>query len=416
MKTMRKLKATTFAIALAWLVPLAAQGPVALAAEAASQAKDQQEASNAIETVEFLPQDGGRMLLKLGMRKPVTTQPVGFTTANPPRIALDFIDTANALGKNNLPVNEALLRNVAIAQAGNRTRMVINLNKSVGYETRVEGKVIFVLLQGTELPTAASSNIGPRFAEATQGATEPHAVTNVDFRRGKDGEGRIVIELSDTSTGIDIRQQGKAIHVEFTNTKLPKSLERRLDVLDFGTPVQTIDTFSQGGNVKMVIEPKGRWEHSAYQTDRQFIVEIKQVIEDPNKLGGKFGFVGDKLSFNFQNIDVRAALQVIADFTGLNIVASDTVTGSLTLRLKDVPWDQALDIILQSKGLDMRKSGNVIRIAPADELATKEKLELEARQQISDLERTQIESFQLKFQKAEVVKKMLMEEKSKFLT
>ena len=183
---------------------------------------------------------------------------------------------------------------------------------------------------------------------------------------------------------------------------MPRNLERRLDVGDFATPVVTVDTFAQGNNARMVIEPKGLWEHSAYQTDNRFIIEIKPIQEDPNKLtqGTRAGYKGEKLSLNFQNVEVRAVLQVIADFTGLNIITSDTVTGSLTLRLKDIPWDQALDIIMQTKGLDMRKNGNVVLIAPREELAVKEKQQLEAQQQIGDLEPLQTEMFQLNYQKA----------------
>ncbi|MEK7836095.1 MAG: type IV pilus secretin PilQ, partial [Pseudomonadota bacterium] len=209
--------------------------------------------------------------------------------------------------------------------------------------------------------------------------------------------------------GIDLRQQGKNLIIDFQNTALPKNLERRLDVVDFATPVQTIDTFMQGSNSRIAIEPKGLWEHSAYQTDNRFIVEVKPVVEDPTKLiqGTRRGYTGEKLSLNFQNVEVRAVLQVIADFTGFNFITSDTVTGNLTLRLKDVPWDHALEIILQAKGLDMRKNGNVVWIAPSDELATKEKLALEAQSQIADLEPTRTESFQLNYQKADAIQKLL---------
>jgi len=224
----------------------------------------------------------------------------------------------------------------------------------------------------------------------------------VDFRRGSNGEGRVVVELSDNTTGIDIRQQGRTLVVDFLQTSLPRNLERRLDVGDFNTPIVTVDTFAQGGNTRMVIEPKGLWEHSAYQADNKFIIEVKPIQEDPNKLtqGTRGGYKGEKLSLNFQNIDVRAVLQVIADFTGLNIITSDTVQGNLTLRLKDVPWDQALDIIMQTKGLDMRKNGNVVLIAPREELALKEKQQLESQVQINDLEPLQTELFQLNYAKA----------------
>ncbi len=256
----------------------------------------------------------------------------------------------------------------------------------------------------TDQPSAAAAAEAPvvsRFAEARPGEVT-HTLRDVDFRRGRNGEGRIIVDLSDNSTGIDIRQQGRTLVVDFLKTAVPRNLERRLDVADFATPVATIDTFGQGGNARIVIEPRGLWEHSAYQADNRFILEIKPIQEDPNKLtqGTRQGFKGEKLSLNFQNVEVRAVLQVIADFTGLNIITSDTVTGSLTLRLKDIPWDQALDIIMQTKGLDMRKNGNVVLIAPREELAVKEKQQLEARQQISELEPLQTEMFQLNYAKS----------------
>ena len=237
-----------------------------------------------------------------------------------------------------------------------------------------------------------------------------HSLNDIDFRRGSNGEGRIVVDLSDSTTGIDIRKVGKNLVVEFLDAKLPTKLERRLDVLDFGTPVKALATSSQGKNARMVIEPQGLWEYSAYQADRQFIVDVKKVVEDPNKMvaSGKQGYAGEKLSLNFQNVEVRTVLQVIADFTNLNIITSDSVSGSLTLRLKDVPWDQALDIILNAKGLDKRKNGNVVWIAPRDELAVKEKAELEAKQQVIDLEPLQTEYYSLNYLRADTANKMLL--------
>src|SRR5690349_21926454 len=217
---------------------------------------------------------------------------------------------------------------------------------------------------------------------------------------------------------IDIRQQGRQLVLDFINTNVPRNLVRRLDVGDFGTPVRFVDTFVQGGNARMVVDPRGLWEYSAYQTDNQFIVEVKPVKEDPNRLvqSATPGYAGEKLSLNFQNVEVRAVLQVIADFTGLNIITSDTVGGNLTLRLKDVPWDQALDIILQAKGLSKRKNGNVVLIAPTDELAAKEKLALEAQAAVSDLEPVRTESFALSYAKAEDLKKLLTDKDQKILS
>src|ERR1019366_3877831 len=223
---------------------------------------------------------------------------------------------------------------------------------------------------------------------------------DIDFRRGADGAGRVVVELPNNQVGIDIRQQGNSLVVEFLRSSLPDSLRRRLDVTDFGTPIQTVTTTQAGDRVRMVVEPRGVWEHSAYQSDNQFVLEVRAQKVDPNKLVQGAGYAGEKLSLNFQNIEVRALLQVIADFTNFNVVTSDTVTGNVTLRLKDVPWDQALDIILQAKSLGLRKSGNVILIAPKDELNAKEKNELEAKQQIAALEPLRSQSFQLNYAKA----------------
>jgi type IV pilus assembly protein PilQ len=244
-------------------------------------------------------------------------------------------------------------------------------------------------------------------AEATHFApsqnAEALALRDIDFRRGSDGTGRVLVTLPSTQVGVDIRQQGKSLVVEFLRSKLPEQLRRRLDVTDFGTPVKTVSTFQSGENVRMVVEPSGDWEHSAYQSDNQFVLEVRPVKVDPNKLTQGPGFQGEKLSLNFQNIEVRALLQVIADFTNFNVVTSDTVNGNVTLRLKDVPWDQALDIILQSKGLGVRKNGNVLWIAPKDELAAKEQLDLEAKKKIAELEPLRTQAFQLNYTKAEEV-------------
>jgi type IV pilus assembly protein PilQ len=358
------------------------------------------QAANSIDQISVIRASSGRTVVRFQMKTPPANPPAGFTVQSPPRIALDFLDTANAVGASQREVGEPALRSLNLIQAGNRTRVVFNLNKPQTFETSIEGNAVLVTLTDQAAPTAEVPQV-QRFAEA-KASDASHALRDIDFRRGKSGEGRIVVDLSDNSTGIDIRQQGKTLVVDFLKTTVPRNLEKRLDVNDFGTPVVTIDTFPQGNNARMVIEPKGLWEHSAYQTDNRFILEIKAIQEDPNKLtqGTRGGYKGEKLSLNFQNVEVRAVLQVIADFTGLNIITSDTVTGSLTLRLKDIPWDQALDIILQTKGLDMRKNGNVVLIAPREELAQKEKQQLEAQIQIASLEPLISESFQLNYIKA----------------
>ncbi len=354
-------------------------------------------------------QVGPNVVVKVTLSQPVATPPAGFAVATPPRVALDLLSTSNNLGKTTVESNQGDLRNINIVQAGDRTRLVLNLKHAMQYTTAIDGKSLLITLAPNQIETQAIPVQTNHFSESTPSAVGSHALRDVDFRRGPDGEGRIIVDLSDTQTGIDIKTQGQTVVVDFLNTILPDNLRRRLVVSDFGTPVQTISTFTQGDTTRMVIEPHGLWEHNAYQTDNRLVIEVKAVREDPNKLfqGSRQGYQGERLSLNFQNVEVRALLQVIADFTNLNIITSDSVGGNLTLRLKDVPWDQALAIILQAKGLDMRKNGNVILVAPRDELATKEKLELEAKSQISDLEPLKSEVFQLNYQRADSMRAFL---------
>lgn len=357
----------------------------------------------------------GTTVIKVELAQPLADVPAGFTINTPPRIALDFPNTANGLGKSAQEFGEGGLRSANIVQAGNRTRLVINLDQMLPYDTKIDGNNLLVTLHSKVASTATGTV--SRFAEARQTA-QKHSLRDIDFRRGKNGEGRIQVDLSDTGIGIDIRQQGTTLIVDFLKTSLPANLKRKLDVADFATPVQAMDTFAQGDNVRMVIEPKGLWEHAAYQTDNKFIVEVKSVAEDTNKLvkGSQAGYAGEKLTLNFQKIDVREALNVIADFTELNMVISDSVSGNITLRLKEVPWDQALEIILQSRGLDMRKNGNVIQVAPREEIAAKEKINLAAKQEISELEEVRTENFQLSYQKGDDVIKMLTGGKQSILS
>ncbi len=364
---------------------------------------------NQIDSITAVPQADGKLVLKIGFKSPLSALPNGFTVTNPARIALDLPNIANGLGKNLVDIGQTDVRTVNVVEAGNRTRLVINLSRSMSYVTALDGKTLAVTIDASSQGTLKETAQVTKFAEpvAASAVTTRHAVRDVDFRRGPNGEGRVIVDLSSATTGIDIRQQGKVVIVDFVNTSVPRNLIRRLDVLDFGTPVRLVDVVDQGTNTRMIVEPRGAWEYSAYQTDTQFIVEVKQIKEDPNKLVQGTGYNGEKLTLNFQNIEVRALLQVIADFTGLNIITSDTVGGSLTLRLKDVPWDQALDIILQTKGLSKRKNGNVVLIAPSDELATKEKLALEALNQVTELEPLRTESFVLSYAKATDVKALL---------
>ena len=359
--------------------------------------------SNSIESI-TANQQGINIIIKIGLKNPVGKAPLGFSISNPARIALDFADTSNGTGKTAIDIGIGELRNVNVVEATGRSRLVFNLNKSLNYATTIEGNAVIVTIDGSGGIATAVNSIGLPVV-STAPVNVKQNLRDIDFRRGAQGEGRIVIDLPSNQVAVDVRQQGQKIIVDFIKVGLPAILNRRLDVGDFGSPVQTVTTTQQGENVRMVIEPKGLWEHSAYQSDTQLVIEVKPIKEDPNKLTqGTQGYRGERLSFNFQNIEVRALLQIIAEFSGLNIIASDTVTGSSTLRLKDVPWDQALDVLMQSKGLDMRKNGSVMWIAPKDELLTKEKLELEQKAQIAELEPLRTESFQLNYQKAEAFK------------
>ncbi len=370
-----------------------------------ARAADPGSVSNSVQSLDFSTLQGGKILLRVGMKNPPKTTPAGFSINNPPRIALDLTDTSNGLDKNTINVNQGPLRNVNVVQAGNRTRLVLNLSKTSQYDTRIDGNALLITVQesGTQ-----ASDVGSRFAEAQPSAAK-HSIRDIDFRRGASGDGRVVVTLSDSTTGIDIRKQGAGLNIDFINADAPANLQRRLDVNDFATPVQFIDTQSRGGNVRMSVQPKGDYEYSAYQTDNQFILEVRAKAVDASKVGdGKPKYTGEKLSLNFQNVEVRSVLQVIADFTGLNIITSDTVTGNLTLRLKDVPWDQALDIIMQSKGLDKRVNGNVIWVAPKDELVAKEKAELESRESTRALEPLVLKRYQLNYLRADQASRILL--------
>ena len=281
--------------------------------------------------------------------------------ANPARIVFDFPGTENGLGYSNKSVSEGILRSYSVVQAGDRSRLVLNLAKSSRFEARNEGKTLLItLLDEAQSELAATPATVQHFAQTNKNLES--SIKNVQFRRNKEGAGVVMVDLTSSDTGIDVSQKGSKLYVGFKKTQLPDALRKRLDVVDFGTPVTTVNTKSEGDGVMMEISPTGLWEHTAYQSDNQFVLEVRPVRLDPNKLTQGPGYQGEKLSLNFQNIEVRSLLQVIADFTNFNVVTSDTVTGNLTLRLKDVPWDQALDIILQAKGLGLRKSGNVIWI------------------------------------------------------
>jgi len=342
---------------------------------------------------------GGLEVVRIQTTEPLKQLPAGFTIQSPARISLDFSGVTNATGGNLVELNRGNLRSANVVEAGDRTRVVLNLNHSVAYETRMDGNVLLVVLQ----PAAVSEPVGGGVVGATLAdntAVRVQPLRDIDFRRGAENAGRMIVDLASNQTGVDIRQQGRNLVVEFSQTSLPEGLRRRLDVSDFGTPVRTIAATQVGDRVRLVVESTGNWEHSAYQSDNQFILEVREVKAAPGNLTQGPTYSGEKLSLNFQNIEIRALLQVIADFTNFNIITSDSVSGNVTLRLQDVPWDQALDIILQSRGLGMRKTGNVIWIAPQSEILAREREELETKQTIRTLEPVRTQSFRLNFAKA----------------
>lgn len=386
-------------VAAAWVLPSGAFAQEAAPAAAAVSA-------NAIEAITANRQ-GANVIVKIALKNAPAQAPINFAITNPARIALDFGATANAIGKNSLDFNVGDLNSVNVVQAGERARLVFNLKRPLNYATAIDGKAIILTIDGSGGVAQAVDSRGLPVApkEPAPAKASRQLLRDMDFRRGANGEGRVVVDLPNSQVAVDVRQVASGVVVDFLKTGVPETLRRRLDVSDFGTPVATVTTVPQGDNTRMTIEARGLWEQTVYQSETQLVIDVKPIKEDPNKLTqGTQGYRGEKLSFNFQNVEVRAALQAIADISGLNIITSDSVSGNLTLRLKEVPWDQALDVILQAKGLDMRKNGTVLWIAPKEELLTKEKLELEQRAQIADLEPLKSEIFQLNYQKAESFK------------
>ncbi|MFM7532582.1 MAG: type IV pilus secretin PilQ [Rubrivivax sp.] len=337
---------------------------------------------------------GGSEVLRIELSQPVTALPQVFSTQSPARLSIDLAGVGNGLGRTSLELGEGNARSVRLVEAPDRLRLIVNLRQAVPYALQWQDRALLVVLQGAGATAAA-----PPAAPAT--------VRDIDFRRTPDGAGRVVVTLAGGQPGADVRQQGKGVLVEFPRANLPDALRRRLDVSDFGTPVQSVASSQSGDRVSLFVEPRGAWEHIAYQSDDQFVLEVRATRADPNKLSPGTGYTGEKLTLNFQSIDLRSALQVIADFTNFNVVTSDTVGGTLMLRLKDVPWDQALDIIMQSKGLGLRRSGNVLWIAPRDELSAREQVELEARKKVADLEPLRTQPFQLNYTKADDVARSL---------
>jgi type IV pilus assembly protein PilQ len=355
-------------------------------------------AQTAIQSVVGSTQNGVDVL-RVDFSEPILSVPSGFAVQSPARVALDFPNVVNGSGRTVFEVGQGNIKSVNLVQAGERVRLVLNLKQAAAYQTEIQGKSLLVSLGGVSASALSQkSNDAQIFPYA--GDSDVVALRDIDFRRAPDGSGRVVVMLASSQLGVDIRQQGKGLVVDFLKSSLPEGLRRRLDVTDFGTPVQVINTAQQSDRVRMTLDAIGDWEHSAYQSDNQFVIEIRQKKVDLTKLTQGPGYSGEKLSLNFQSIEVRSLLQVIADFTNFNIVTSDTVTGTLTLRLKDVPWDQALQIIMDAKGLGMRKSGTVLWIAPKDEIDDRVKKDYEAALAIQKLEPLRTQAFQMNYAKA----------------
>ncbi len=348
---------------------------------------------------------GDKVELKLTFDEPVTV-PRGYTIEQPARIALDLPGVVNKLGAKNRELGVGNARSVTVVEAGDRTRLIVNLSTLAPYSARAEGNALFVVV-GDGVTRAASP------VAAVKPAVKPYvaagkAIKGIDFQRGEQGAGNVVIELSDPNVSPDIQDQGGKIRLDFAKTQLPEALRVRLDVKDFATPVQFVSAASQGDKTSISIEPIGLYDYMAYQTDNKLTVSIKPLTQQDadKRKAEKFAYTGEKLSLNFQDIDVRSVLQLIADFTDLNLVASDTVQGNITLRLQNVPWDQALDLVLKTKGLDKRKIGNVLLVAPADEIAARERQELESQKQIAALEPLRRELIQVNYAKASDIAKL----------
>jgi len=345
-------------------------------------------------------------------------EPRSFTIEEPARIALDFADTENKLKQRAMRVGIGAMQSILTASSKGRTRVVLNLSRTTDYTTSVSGNQMTLTLAGgsdsaaTLAQAASTSSTGTTPVAMAESSPDPalaKGITNIDFKRGANGEGRVIIDLTSTAITTDVWRESDSVNIEFIGSQLPESLQRRLDVSDFATPINFIDTIQDGSTIKMTITANGDFEHLAYQTDKIYTIEVAPISkeEEEKRKKDKFGYTGERLSLNFQDIEVRSVLQLLADFTGLNLVVSDSVEGNLTLRLKNVPWDQAMDIILKTKGLAQRKAGNVILVAPTDEIAAREKLELEARKQVEELEQLRTEFIKVNYAKAEDIANLL---------
>jgi len=354
----------------------------------------------------------GSEVVRIELSEKLEDAPVGFSVQNPARIALDFPEVKNATGRSRFEINQGNLRTISIVQAGDRLRVVLGLRQYVPYHTELQGKTVVVVLEpfqkGEITEDAHSAQVFTGYQEVSS-EEDTSFVKDIDFRRTEDGAGRVIVELAHERVSVNLQQRGgSSLVLEMQDAVLPEELRRRLDVSDFGTPVQLISATQQGERVHLNIEVTGEWEHSGYQNDSQFILDVRPKKVDLSKFMRGPNYTGERLSLNFQNIEVRSLLQVIADFTDFNIVTSDSVSGSLTLRLKDVPWDQALQIIMDSRGLGMKKTGTVLWIAPKDEIDERERKNFEALETLRRLEPLRTRSYQLNYAKAEVVAERLM--------
>ncbi|MEH6358305.1 MAG: type IV pilus secretin PilQ [Pseudomonadales bacterium] len=362
-----------------------------------------------LQKIDFASLSGDRVEMRLDFDG-TPPAPRSYTIADPARITLDLFDVASGLDSKYHSLGNGNARSVTVLEAGGRTRLVVSLTEMVSYATRVEGSSLYVMLGAgstafaqEESGAEAVESSSPLIAAAPANVdTSLRGVTGIDFRRGEQGEGRVEIDLSKPDVEIDISQTGSNVRVSFPNASLPAALQRRLDVIDFATPVHFVDALPEGDGSSIMIEASGVYDYLAYQADNKLVIDFKPVDEgDAEKLRKeKFPYSGEQLSLNFQDIEVRSVLQLIADFTNLNLVASDTVDGRITLRLQNVPWDQALDLILKTKGLDKRQIGNVLMVAPADEMANRERLELENSRQVAELAPLQTEFIQVNYAKA----------------
>ncbi|MCF7983344.1 MAG: type IV pilus secretin PilQ [Thiohalocapsa sp.] len=378
--------------------------------------------ASVLEDVEFASLPGNQVDIDLVFSGAVPT-PTDFATENPARIAIDFPGVSSGLDKKTMSIGMGVAHSLVAIEASDRTRVVLNLNESVPYNLSTRGNRVTISLNPAR---AASTQAAPARSSATatsrvRAATRTGAsgaVKDVDFRRGASGEGRVLITLPSPDTPVSVREEGRDVVVEIAGAQLPQRLFRRLDVVDFGTPVVAVESRARNGDVRVDIQTTEEYEYLAYQTDNLFTVELRGLTpaEKEQLQREKIVYDGERLSLNFQDIEVRAVLQLLADFTGLNLVASDTVRGNITLRLKNVPWDQALDIILKTKGLSMRQTGNVIMVAPTAEIAAQERLELESRMQIEELAPLRSEFLQVNYAKASTLAALLKSENNNLLT